>query len=312
MLISKAMKKFLLYIFIFFGIVAVVDYGFGLSCEWLQANAKSGVERGIYQFAKVQTSDIIVMGSSRAHHSYVPRVINEITGMSAYNGGVDGNGIVLSNGLRYLIYERYEPEIILYDITPGFDYTTNEMDENNVRYCGYLRPYFFNKKIREVLCCVDNRERYKNFSAMFRYNSCIIELLKDQFVFDSHIKDGYEPLGSVINNERLENGNTGKSNMLMGDDSPIDQLKMNTIENFISDVRDSDTRLVFIASPRLGAVSSELFNPIKEVCSRYNIEFWDYYCDSAFQNPEYYADQVHLNDKGANAFSRCIAHRLID
>lgn len=306
------MKKFLSYIFLFFGIVAVVDYGFGLGCKWLQAQAKSGVERGIYQFAKVQTSDIIVMGSSRAHHSYVPGVINEITGMSAYNGGVDGNGIVLSNGLRHLIYERYVPEIILYDITPGFDITTNEMDENNVRYCGYLRPYFFNEHIREVLCSVDYWERFKNYSAMFRYNSSIIELLKDQFIFDSHIKDGYEPLGGFIKNERLENGNTGKSNMLMGDEASIDQLKMNTIESFISGVIDSDTRLIFIASPRLGAVSSDLFNPIKEVCCRYNIEFWDYYCDSVFQNPEYYADQVHLNEKGANAFSRCIAHRLID
>lgn len=188
------MKKFLLYILLFFGIVVIVDIGFGYGCDWLQKHAKGGRMKGVCQSALVQTSDIVIMGSSRAHHHYVPSVICGATGMTAYNAGVDGNGIVLATGLYHMMAERYTPKVIIYDVEPAFDINVYLEDGNNTRYIGWLRPYYRNSKVEEIICRVDSTEKLKDLSAMFRYNGKIADLFKDQVVLSDYSADGYAPL----------------------------------------------------------------------------------------------------------------------
>lgn len=295
------MKKYLLYILLFFGIVALVDFGFGFTCEYLQNHAKGGTMKSICQTAKVQTSAIIILGSSRAHHHYVPSVISDVKGMTAYNGGVDGNGIVLASGLYDLIEERYTPKVIFYDVEPSFDINVYAEDGNNNRYIGHLRPYFQDHRIKQILFRIDPSECFKNLSAMFRYNAKIVDLLKDQVVMSDYTTDGYAPLYGIMKKtpEVRINGNR-----------PIqDTLKLNMMEEFISRLSQSKTKLIMVASPKYGAKSSEVFDPIKELCARYGVEFWDYYAEPEFQRIDYFKESMHLNDKGARAFSECISRR---
>lgn len=297
------MKKFLLYILLFFGIVVVVDLGFGYACEWLQNHAKGGSMKSIRQTANVQTADIVVMGSSRAHHHYVPSIISDVTGMSAYNGGVDGNGIVLASGLYNLMEERYTPRVIIYDVEPTFDINVYTEDGNNTRYIGGLRPYCQNPQVMDIICRVDPSERYKVLSSMFRYNGKIIDLLKDQVVLSDYTNDGYAPM----------QGEMSKAPEIKTSISKLapDTLKLKMMEEFISRVVQSNTKLIVVASPKYGATTSEVFEPIKEICYRYGVEFWDYYTTTKFQKMEYFKESMHLNDKGAKAFSEFVSKQLL-
>lgn len=309
------MKKFFLHIVLFFVIVAVVDLGFGQLCEMLSAHARGGMMKEVRQIAKEQKADVVVMGSSRAHHHYVPSILTDTLGLTAHNAGFDGNGIVLANGLRCLIYNRYTPSVILYDVTPGFDITTNSMDGNNTRYLGPLRPYYYNEEVRKVLSEVDFFENFKNLSSMFRYNSSIIELLKDQIIVGDFHSDGYSPLFGTMtrsiddmNSVYETTGDPAIS--IMGDKAPIDSLKYKILDNFVSTISETDTRLVFIVSPRWKGTNAESLKPIKEICDNYGVEFWDYSSTTEFQKREYFKDRIHLNDYGAYIFSSTIAHRL--
>lgn len=296
------MKKYLLHIVLFFAIVAVVDFGFGYGCEWLQNHAKGGRMKSVRQTAVLQTSDIVVMGSSRAHHHYVPEKFVDATGLTAYNAGVDGNGIVLATGLYDLMEERYCPKVIVYDVEPAFDINVYAEDGNNTRYIGWLRPYFSNSEVKELVCRVDPAERYKNLSAMFRYNGKIVDLLKDQVVMSDYTADGYAPLQGEMKKEPVKKSDVGEVVQ--------DTLKLHVLEEFIEQLSRSDTRLIMIASPKYGATSSEVFAPVKAMCDKYGVEFWDYYTSPEFQKMEYFKEQMHLNDKGARALSECIAQRL--
>ena len=296
------MKRYLLHIMLFFGILAVIDLGFGFACEWLQEHAKGGRMKSVRQAALEQTADIVIMGSSRAHHHYVPQIITNVTGLSAYNAGVDGNGIVLATGLYNMITERYTPKIIIYDVEPAFDINVYADDDNNTRYIGELRPYSWDPQVKGVICRVDPSEQYKTLSSMFRYNSKIMDLLKDQVVLSGYTSDGYAPLEGEMKTVPKKKS-TEKTN-------ECDSIKLKMMEEFISRMSQSETKLIVVASPKYGATSSKVFTPIKELCNLYNIEFWDYYNNPDFQKMEYFKESMHLNDNGAKVFTKCIAEKL--
>lgn len=298
------MKRYLLHIMLFFGILTVIDFGFGFACEWLQEHAKGGRMKSVRQAALEQTADIVIMGSSRAHHHYVPQIITNVTGLSAYNAGVDGNGIVLATGLYNMITERYTPKIIIYDVEPSFDINVYEEDGNNTRYIGELRPYSCNPHVKDVICQVDPAERYKTYSAVFRYNSKIIDLLKDQFVLSGYTSDGYAPLQGEMKKAPIMR-DTVKADK-------CDSLKLRMMEEFISRMSQSESKLIVVASPKYGATSSKVFTPIKELCNLYNIEFWDYYNNPDFQRMEYFKESMHLNNKGAKLFTDNLIQKLKD
>ena len=298
------MKVFLQKIALFFVIVTVMDVVFGWACGWLQENAKGGRIKGVHQTAKEQVADIVVMGSSRAHHHYASSVISEMTGMSTHNAGVDGSGIVLVSGLYDLMVERYSPRVIIYDIEPAFDIYVYAEDGNNTRYIGWLRPYYMHPEVKEIICRVDPSERVKNFSAMFRYNGKIADLLKDQFVVGDFTFDGYAPLQGEMKTD---------PDVKKFEEVPIlDTLKLHMMEDFIAMLCASDTRLIMTASPKFGAVSSDVFAPVMALCKQYGVEFWDYYAAEEFQKMEYFKESMHMNDKGARMFSECIAKRIND
>ena len=296
------MTKYLLKIALFFGIVALVDFGFGKTCEWLLLHAKGGQMKSITQAALVQESDIIIMGSSRANHHYVPSVLTDSLGVSVYNAGVDGNGIVLASGLYAMMTNRYAPKVIIYDVEPAFDINVYSEDGNNTRYLGSLRPYFANDKIREIITRVDPVELYKNISSMFRYNSKVFDLVKDQFVVGGYVEDGFVPLqGAMTKEPEIKS---------KGEPSHTDPMKLEFFAEFVAELSKSDTRLIVTASPKYGAVTSEVFEPVKEICNKYGVEFWDYYCFPVFQKKELFKEQMHLNETGAKYYSAILAQQL--
>ena len=128
------MKKFLIYIFLFFGLVMVVDFVFDKLCNFLTDHAKGGFVREIKISVKEQTADLLIMGSSRAHRHYVPSVFSDTLGITAHNAGVDGNGIVTAAGLYPLISVRYRPVVVIYDVTTNFDIYKFVGDDNDTRY----------------------------------------------------------------------------------------------------------------------------------------------------------------------------------
>lgn len=297
------MKKYLFHILLFFGIVVVVDVGFGLTFDSLQRLAKGGMTRRIQQTAFIQEADVVVMGSSRAHHHYVSSILADSLGMTVYNAGIDGNGIVLASGLYELMVNRFVPDIILYDVEPAFDINVYTEDGNNTRYIGWLRPFVSNSGVCNIVTRVDPTERYKTLSALFRYNSKALDLVKDMLAVSDYTADGFAPMYGEMKTEPMKSNSVGQS--------PIDTLKINVLEEFVAKVSKSNTRLILIASPKYGATTSEVYNPVRAICDKYGVEFWDFYCMPDFQKLEYFKESMHLNEKGAMVYSSYIAKKIL-
>ena len=89
------MKKYIRNILLFFVAIVVIDLLFGVVCQYLNDHSKGGGIKSRYYVCKESNEDVLIFGSSRAKHHYVPDIIEDSLSMTCYNTGEDGNGIIV-------------------------------------------------------------------------------------------------------------------------------------------------------------------------------------------------------------------------
>lgn len=293
------MKKYIGHIVLFFAIVLAIDFGFGKACDYLNAHAKGGTTKQMYDLCMKDQYDILIMGSSRAHHHYVPQIIEDSLGMSCYNAGVDGNGIILMTGIYRMITQRYQPKLIIYDIEQAFDLFEYKADNNCTRYLAAQKPFYNQLGIGQIFKDVSKEEYYKTYSGLCRYNSISIPLFIDYLSFRPMDAKGYGPMSGKMEKEPEKKE--------ANENPVIDSLKLQYMSGFIKDVSEKGIPLMIVVSPKYGAVESQSFEPIKKICCTYHVPFVDYYADQVFMtHKEWFKEPMHLNDEGAHIFTNKI------
>ena len=290
------MKKYIVNILLFFSIIFVVDFGVGKVGDFLQAHAKGGDTKRIDDLLMHDQHDVLILGSSRAHHHYDTPYLSDTSNLDFYNAGFDGNGVVLAVGILDIILERYNPKLILFDVEPNFDIIVYPEDNNHVRYIHCLKPYYCFDGAKKVIKSVSINEWYKVHSGMIRNNSIILSKYFDYR--DSRRGDigekGFVPLQGII---------SGSVQSKKSSQVEIDSFKLDYLEKLIFLAKSNRIPIVFVASPSLG-YTSDVLQSVKEICRKNEILFLDYYSDTYFlQNKNWFKDYMHLNEKGAREFS---------
>lgn len=294
------MKKIVVKLVILFAIIAFIDVCIGVCFDFLQKNAKGGDTWRSNEIAWQTNEDILIFGSSRALHHYNPVIFLEMFGLSCYNCGQDGCGILLAYGRLEMIYERYFPKMIIYDVTSEYDLL---VEPDNHKHLDWLRPYYrTNPFIDTIFWDVDKTERVKMISRMFQYNSKFIQIVSDNVNPNQNIGiHGFRPVYGVMKYESEIKEQTGFQ---------YDALKIKYLKKFIEKTRGK-TKLIFTVSPTYRRTDSDVFTPLKEICGQENIPFIDYYCDKEISiNHNYFFDGVHLNSKGADIFTTKLVHGI--
>lgn len=289
------MGRFILKVLLFFFLIIIVDKAGGGIINWLSSQSNSNEVEHHNYVTQGTNEDILIFGSSRALHHYNPSIIKDSLNMSCYNCGEDGNGIIYFYGLWQLIKSRYTPKVIIYDIFPLYDIYKGE---DNHKYLGNLKGDYFKPGISDIFCMVDAKEKYKMLSSLYRWNSdflpVILAFLKNE---NSYNIDGFLPLLGEINPLKIKEKRKDEK-------EEIDPLKLELLTRLISEVKNS-TDLVFVVSPSWYGISSKALSPIRDICKRENIELIDFSQDSNYvRNNEYFKDGSHLNNKGADLFTR--------
>lgn len=298
------MKKYIAYIILFFAIVLVIDFGFGKACDYMNAHAKGGETKQMYDLCMKDQYDILIMGSSRAHHHYVPQIIEDSLEMSCFNAGHDGNGILLMYGIYQMIVNRYQPKLIIYDVEQAFDLYEYKADNHCTRYLAVQKPYYNQPGIAQIFKDVKQEEYYKTFSGLCRYNSISIPLVIDYLTSRPMNSKGYSPLSGEMKKEPVKKEKS---------EAPtIDSLKYNYMRKFVKDVTEKKIPLLVVVSPKYGALDSDDLQPIKDICEIYHVPFLDYYAAPEFMaHKEWFKEPMHLNDEGARMFSKRIVKSLL-
>ena len=291
-----SIKTFILKLLCFVIALFAVDYLAGIVFNYLDNHAGDKFARENYLRNEVN-ADVLVFGSSKAAHQYVPGILSDSIGLTVYNAGQRGNGIIYEYGRLATIFKRYVPKIIILDVLKGYDLEVND----NSRYLYLLKKdYGTNPQVDSLFTKIDQYNHFKMLFNSYRYNSTICDLLvnnalKNRQRFQT---DGYFPL----NGSKLSKDKVTKQEPL-----EIDSIKLYYLER-IAMVNKPGCKLIFVVSPTYSAVDKNDYAAVRNICKKHNITLLEYENDERFLGKkELFYDVSHLNDKGAHIFTQIVS-----
>lgn len=292
------MKKFIAKIILFFTIIGICDFVFGKGMDYVVNHIDTGGQGRDNHICNSADEDILIFGSSRAIQHYNAQMMEDSLGMTCYNCGDEGNGIILSYGRLSMVREKHQPKIIIQDIEPRYDLFKND----NSTYIGWLKARYDREGIPEIFEAVDKSEGYKMKSQLYRYNTKCIQNI---FVYltgistDTGIK-GFRPMDVEMDTTRVAP---------LSEDYEFDSLKLEFVQKFINKAKGS--KLIFVVSPIWNGMNTDMTAPIRKMCEEQHILFLDFSNDPKYvRHNDYYRDGRHLNARGADVFTRDLILKL--
>ncbi len=288
------MKKFIAYIILFAGIFIAIDVCYGVVCDYLHENAKGGGIAKRKYVACDTNEDIILFGSSRMLHHYNPMIIEDSLGMTCFNAGEDGNGIIMSYGFMKMILERYSPKMIIYDIHK-FDYNLSD----NMQFINLLKPFYKDHAaVRDLIEDISPADKYKMKSSLYRYNSLFIRVLGSVVSSSSKYQKGYLPLENTMDYD---------VDVYAEEEVVLDEVKLKYLRRFIHDCKEKGVKLAFFVAPVYLSSTTSSHAAVKALAEEEGVPFFDYYTyEKLTTDKDLFEDQIHLNYKGADEYTRLI------
>jgi len=301
--LNKKVRLFLKLIFIL-SLILLFDRGIGIVLKHAYLSQKHG-QRSRTTYAIDSTlAEILILGSSRASHSYIPEIFENKLHYSCYNAGMEGISILYSYAIFKAITKRFNPKLIIFDIGPyELNYSTSEYERLSV-----LLPYFQkHPEIKKIINLRGPFENVKHFSTLYLYNSLIFEIVAGNLESKHRVLDmnGYVPLNGTINKEKIDT--------LRISNCITDENKIKALKDIIATCKQRNINLIFVYSPIRHIYYDNNCNTIlSELFSGNGISYLDMSNHPIFMNNStYFNDFDHLNDKGARIFSNMIVDKIL-
>ena len=297
--ITRFAKKFFILVILLFAF----DRGIGTLIERAYNNAPQGDIATFAHSINNPTEDIYIYGSSRAVHAYDCKIFTDSLGYSCFNSGRENSTILYHNTILSEMLRKHTPQIVILDVSAK-ELTWRAAENSKLVLASMVLPYVrrdttFANIARELF---PEELRKAEVSKMYAYNSLVLPLLiGPQKADKKNIINGYLPLhGNKIK---------GKAPELTDDNDQTDSTAKADFENFVRVLTEKHVKLYVIQSPLYVKPfpTSVSLEGMKAILAKYNVPFWDYAFDTSFYKREYFYDNIHLNDKGAQLFSARIA-----
>jgi hypothetical protein len=252
------------------------------------------------------TADILVFGSSRANHHYVPDIFESSLKMSFYNTGRDGNYLLFNYAVFKAVVKRYSPKIILFDVNPEELY----YDVKSYDRLSSLAPYYsVHPEIQDIVNLRGPFEKYKQLSAIYPFNSYVVTIGIGNLELNKKRKGdikGYVPLKYCMHDTTLK--------AMAIPSGSIDNNKVSAVKDIMHYCKANNISLIFIQSPIFARVlQTNTSRLINRLVKENKAIFYSYFNDPFFfANPGYFQDDVHLNEKGAVYFSKMVVNRILN
>jgi hypothetical protein len=255
-------------------------------------------------------ADVLIFGNSRAQHHYDSRIISAALKMSCYNAGEDGgHSIIFPYAQIKVITERYSPKIIILEFS-GVNNFPGAYDRLSI-----LLPYYkLYPEIRSIIRLRSRFERIKLMSSIYPFNSDVIDIKR--FHTDmTEVFDGYIPLKNKLNIDLLK----PEPEIIRQSyrTQVADTNMVNAFENIINLCKSKNISLFIITSPNFHRVN-DIQGPLSpatqlalDIIHRNQVNYLDFSFSPVFAgHPEWFADEVHLNEEGAKIFSNMVTDSL--
>lgn len=295
------MKQFAVKLTLFLLMIAGLDFVTGTVMDKVYANTEKGDYGRNNYICTSTTAECLIFGSSRAIHHYDPKQIGEALGMSCYNCGEDGMGIITMYGRYQMIRQRYIPKVVIYDVVSGFDLKPDDKS----KYIGWLRFYVDYPEISDLINSINRNEKYKALVRSYKYNSRFLDIVSQRISRSSGTAADYDysPLdGHItyhIDPPKIQ------------EKYKVDTLKLSLFERMICQCQKDGTQIVFTISPWFQAVEDSEYQSIIALSKKYDIPVLNHFTDKDINfSPELFKDASHLNIEGVKLLDERVCNEL--
>ena len=285
-------------------LVFLMDFCLGGASAWLYHRSKYGIFHRQQYVLNESEDDIIILGSSRASHHYVPSVISDSLGMSCYNAGSEGMCIYYHYAMLASMIERgHCPKVVIYDVMnldlqehPGPTFTLDAALDR-------LAPHYGEFECIDSLFALNGwKERLKLMFMSYRYNSKLVQSIKCNFLPQPE-DNGYEKVTGKLPDNVVFSSNEY-------DECGLDSLKISYMHKMVQLAQENQIKLLFVLSPYFRDNPSRALDVAKEIAEQNGLILIDCYNDQKMMKRELFRDVMHLNDEGAHVWSSYLAHIL--
>lgn len=294
--------KVVLLVVILFGVDRLVGAAFvKMKDVGLAANPENMWLKTPFTIEKVD-ADVVVIGSSKASHHYVPQMLEDSLGMTAYNCGQDGCFFLYQNCIINMILDRYTPNTIIWDIQPS-SFVSKELSSEyqNIRY---LSPYYPNNSWAKLYINSESpKMRFKMMSRMFAYNSKLLNYIFPLVTHRSETEKGYIPL--AINGYKYP-----EFKKEINERDSLNEDYFSLLDKTIRRCDGAGVDLRIYVSPEYSEKASITIRAAEEIgnlAKRNDIFFCNVLSERIFlDDATYFKDASHMNDKGARMFTNMV------
>ena len=295
---SNDFKKFLKSFGILVFSLVALDFLIGHLLDHYYFRQKRGpLYRTTYAIDSTR-ADMLIYGSSRAIHHFVPEVFEEKLHTTFNNCGRDGCNLIYSIAIMSALLNRFTPKHIVIELNP------NEFAVSEEGKLSPLLPYHNDPTIYSFLKYNSKLERVKLLSKMYPYNSMLFHIIAGDLSLAPPDDKGYIALS----------GNMDYYPMPVYKQTAIDYNRIKLFDQLLSKLKLKRIQTTIVISP----IYSSFAEPdievleIKKLVSKYdNVRFFNYENDPDFAHYNLFKDGSHLNEIGANKFSEDLANKLI-
>jgi hypothetical protein len=265
----------------------------------LYLTSSYGQFQHIRQTFEAVEPEILILGSSRAAHHYVSRLIQQETGLSCFNAGLDGTEINYHAAAYYANVARYRPKLVVIDINE-YRFTLEGTGEKSLRN---VIPYM--KQVPEVAQLYYDSDDWgyvKLLSAIYPHNSEILQLLTGARSTDDR-ELGYDP----IKGKMPEDAKPFVEDKLAS--ATPDQKALKQLADVLQHAQARQIPILLVQSPRFAiSPSNPVVERIGSLANQFGAQFInDINLSGVFDRPAWFKDTAHLNHDGAVVFSQHFA-----
>ena len=304
----QQIKWFIIRLLIVVIVLFACDRGTGWLLKYFYFKQKSGLLYRTTYAIDSTTAEILVFGSSRANHHYVPAVFEERLGHTFYNSGRDGSFLLSNYGVFKAVINRYRPVVVIFDLNPE---EIGYAARNYERLSDLLPYYQGHPEIRSVVSLRGPFEKFKMISAIYPYNSLLTNIILGNLDLNkSRNPDdrGYIPIApGTVRPDRASDLPERKP----PDDAP-DINMISALQDIIRICEQKQIKLLFVQSPHQNIRPESRYDSIfSEICAHRRVDYCNMSDSLVFKNhPALFNDSKHLNANGAYLFSKMVSARI--
>lgn len=300
----KEVKKVLIGLISIIVLLVVADRTVGTWSEKMYYNSKYGIFRRQIYCMQESHDELLIMGSSRANHQYVTSIFEDSLGMKAYNAGSEGMCIYYQYAILSAYVQRKSfPKLVVLDVqdldiipSSGATFTLDAALDR-------LAPHYGQFDGVDSLFVLQNwKERVKQMSKTYRYNSKLVQTIKCNYLAEPEDK-GYEVVkGKLPDDVVFENEASTETD--------FEPMKVEYMQKFIDLCKNNNIPLLLVYSPIFRNGESPAMRKIAEMAKASGVPFWDYSNEPTIIKRENFRDKMHLHDEGAHLWSEFLANMI--